>query len=700
MSKPSIISIMRRKVEDIRVHIRRRWREQLPAYLTVGLVFGIVGTLLLWGTHALTPSSSTDVANGTFGNCASHVTDTTANSGAGIKFGSNTTDPSCLDASGASIIDTAYLAGSCDVVANSSCPNTIFMSPSGLDTNAGTKAAPVKTIRQAVTLVPAGGYIVARGGTYRDWYMNGSNTGFGIVGKALTLQAYPHEKVWFDGSDVATGWTSDGSGHWTKTWATPTFCSGHYYDLAYNNQDSSASNTGPCTHYDQYGATTANYPAAGDPQMVFKDGARIAEVDTLAGVTSSSFFYQQDLTNKTGTIYLGFDPTGHTVELAARPTFMVVGISNFTARGVGFRKFATNEYPGGNTDGALYIGGTGSDTIENDTFTQMAGQAMHIYPANTVVNHSIFAFNGFNGLGSNGSSQSATGDSTISDGLQIINSVFNNNNLEHYGNICSASCAAAGVKTAHLDGFTVKNNIFENTVGNGHNGTGTGFWCDTDCNTGVIVNNFFNNNTADGAAYEVDDTGIIAGNLFVGNKTGISANATNTKIYNNTIVDTGATQFALRLYSDSRRAPSNVSFLNNIIYGSSQNTIYMAKELGGTVYPSSFISGSDYNSFWFTSQCNGTNCVQYRWDDTTGIKFYESSAAFHTAFPSFAANSTDSFTASDPFFTNSATGDYSIRTGTPVYHSAAALPSDVAAALGLTTAAGQNRGATWWPGNE
>ena len=697
MATKSLLSVMRQKIKAAKVRIRHH--EKLPQILAVAVSFGIVGSLLLLATHALTPTGSVDIATGTVQGCAGTVSDTTANSGTAVKFGTcATNDPSTLDATGASIIDTAYLAGACDVTINSSCANTIFMSPSGTDTNAGTKAAPVKTIRQAVTLVPAGGYIVARGGTYRDWYMNGTNTGFGIVGKAFTLQAYPHEQAWFDGSDVATGWTSDGSGHWTKTWATPTFCSGHYYDLAYNNQDS-ASNTGPCTHYDQYGATTANYPAAGDPQMVFKDGTRIAEVDTLAGVTSTSFFYQQDLTNKTGTIYLGFDPTGHTVELAARPTFMVVGTANFTARGVGFRKFATNEYTGGNTDGALYIGGTGGDTIENDTFTQMAGQAARIAPANSIVNHSIFAFNGFNGLASNGSSQSATGDATISDGLQIINSVFNNNNLEHYGNICSASCAAAGVKTAHLDGFTVKNNIFENTVGNGHSGTGTGFWCDTDCNTGVIVNNLFKNNAADGVAYEIDDTGIIAGNLITGNKTGISANATNTKIYNNTIVDTGATQFAMRLYSDSRRSPSNVSFLNNIIYGSSQNTIYMSKE-GGTAYPASFISGSDYNSFWFTSQCNGSNCVQYRWDDPSGVKFYESSPAFNTAFSSFAANSTDSFTATDPFFTNSASGDYSIRTSTPVYHSASALPSDVAAALGLTTAAGQNRGATWWPGNE
>ncbi|MBW4061150.1 hypothetical protein HJC99_01070 [Candidatus Saccharibacteria bacterium] len=52
----------------------------------------------------------------------------------------------------------------------------------------------------------------------------------------------------------------------------------------------------------------------------------------------------------------------------------------------------------------------------------------------------------------------------------------------------------------------------------------------------------------------------------------------------------------------------------------------------------------------------------------------------------------------DPFFTNLAGGDYTVKSSSAAYHSATTLPDNVAAALGLSTKTGYSRGAITWPG--
>jgi hypothetical protein len=649
--------------------------------LAFALVFGLVGTLLFSFSHADTPTVPLESEAGGVSSCAAKVTDATASGSSAVKFGDGTdcSDPTNLDASGNTIPDTDYLAGTCDVTSSSSCANTIFMSPSGVDTNAGTKVAPVKTINKAINLVPSGGTIVMRAGDYRDFYNNGSGS-YSINTKSFTLQAYPHEQAWFDGADVeaAGNWTSDGNGHWYMAWNTPSFCDGNYYQLPYNAQDTSASNSGPCTHADNYGNTEANYPAAGDPQMVFVNGARMAEVDSLSGATGGKFFY--DWSNKR--IYISTDPSSSTVELAARADALVLGAPNVTIRGVGFKRFASNEYDN-LTVSAVYAGGSGGDTFENDTFTQMAGDGLFIAsPNGATVNSIISAYNGFDGMGSNGH---GAGSSTV-DNLVIENSVFNHNDVEMYGLNCTISCAASGVKTAHMNGYTMKNNIFENGQADAD-----GAWCDTSCVNGVFVNNLVKGNGTDGYAYEIDDQGIIASNLFLNNGTGVDVGSTNVKIYNNTFVNNSL--ISIRIYDDNRsEVTSNIDVTNNITYGTSVNDNWFAEESGAQSGPSTFITGFDYNSYWRPS-----SFTLYRWIDSADNS-YNSTANFRSAHSGFESHAQDNVGGSDPYFTDSANGDYSVRSSSVAHASGGPIPSDVAAALGITTAAGQDRGAFTWPG--
>ncbi|SEM60248.1 hypothetical protein SAMN05444354_11983 [Stigmatella aurantiaca] len=581
-----------------------------------------------------------------------------------------------LDNSGKTLPDTNYPIPS----------GAIFMAANGNDSNPGTQASPVATLNRAIALVPSSGTIVVRGGVYRDWYNNGAGN-YKVATKPLTLQAYPHEQVWFDGTDVkpASSWTSDGLGHWYMDWSTPSFCNGGYYTYKYDAQPTT--NQGPCSHFDMYG-DPAN-PAAGDPQMVFIDGTYVHEVKTLAEATPGNFFY--DWTHRR--LFIATNPSGHTVEVAARPVALVLGGTGYAVKGIGFRRYATNEYSN-TTNAAVYIGATHS-LIENCVFTQMAAGSLSIKPQGGVVRRSVFANNGFTAIGSNGQTNSSTPGY---DGLLLEENIVNANNTERFGTNCSRSCAQAGVKIAHMNGFTVRHNVFENNLG------GAGFWCDEDCRGGVMVYNISRNNKI-GIFYEVSDTGIIASNLIYGNTyAGIQSCSSNTKIYNNTLVNNAAIN--IWIYDDARNEAdkrgsdigpdtANVDVSNNILSGGNITTFKASRSDNNSTNtgPNTFFSGLDYNSYY---RSGGSGKSLVNWVDTGGAN-YTSLSALKTTH-GWESHGHDIATGGDPFFVNQALHDYTVRSSSPAYQSGKPLPADVAQALGVAAGTVTSRGALSWPG--
>ncbi len=676
-------------------------KARLVSCLTVVCIFAAVG-VLLGILHAASQPNTREAEQGSISGCATILSDSSASGGSAVKLGSctspNTNDPTNLDATGATIPDTNYPIPA----------GAIFMATNGNDNNSGTQASPVLTLNKAISLVPSGGTIVVRGGDYRDWYNNGSGS-YAFATKSFTLQAYPHEQVWFDGADVipTTSWTSDGQGHWYMSWSTPSFCNGAYYDFPYNNQSKApsnltgtsgktySSNTGPCSHWDQYGNTEANYPAAGDPQMLFINGQPMPEVDQLSLATGGAFYY--DWANKK--IYISTNPSGNTVELASRPIALVLSATSggYQIRGIGFKRYATNEY-NNITEAAIYAGGGPNDVFENDVFTQMAAHGLGIgNSSGVVVNHDVFANNGFTGMTANGHSSSGG-----TDGLIIENSVINNNNTGHYGLNCSLSCAAAGIKLGHMVGFTVKNNIFENNAGHG-------IWCDTGCTNAVIVNNLVQNNTMSGIFYEVSDAGIIASNLTYNNgQYGIRVTSADMKIYNNTDISSNSNG-AIWIYDDARTPTSspgsgpdttNVQIVNNLLVNLN-NTVCAVESQGesnsGTnTQPSQFYSAFDYNGYYRVN----TGKKLMRWNPY-GVSEtdYNSASAFYSG-QGWDQHSLDYVGGSDPFFVDLAGGNYQVRSSSAAYHSGTTIPSDVMAALGLSSGTDYSRGAITWPGSQ
>lgn len=545
----------------------------------------------------------------------------------------------------------------------------IFMATTGNDSNNGSQSSPVKSMSKALSIAPSGGTIVVRGGVYRD--------GLAGVSKSLTWQAYPGEQVWFDGTDVVGGWQPSGNTWYIDGWYTPEFCKGEYYNYAYNAQRSD--NTGPCNHYDMTG--DPSNPMAGSPQMAFVNGVALKEVTNLASVTSGTFYYDKSSRRFT----IGTSPVGATVELARRPTALILAATS-SIKGLGFRKYASNEY--NNSTEAPVILSAPNSLIENSVFWANAGYGAGVSNSQgAVIRSSSFISNGFNGFTANGHHAGSTVDNILIEGNN-----FDGNNTEKFGTGCSASCAQAGIKLSHMNGGSIKNNIFQNN--NGH-----GFWCDLYCTNFVITGNIARNNVRSGIFYEVSDKAIIASNLISsGGEFGLRIGGPNIKVYNNTVLS--STRMGLWVYDDPR-VPSgsevagdtaNVEVVNNIFQS---GTDFLANFQGNQTTAAQLISTVDYNSYF---RPTGTPVVGFKFGSSaSGYAYYNTVAAFRTA-TGKEAHGQDITNQANPYFINASTGDYRIRTDSVAYRSGQALPADVASAIGVTAGQAVDRGALNWVG--
>lgn len=585
-----------------------------------------------------------------------------------------------LDSSGQTIPDTAYPIPS----------GATYLSTAGNDANSGLSAAsPVRTLNRAVDLTASGGTVVVRGGEYRDWYHSG--TSHKIVNKPIHLQAYPHERPWFSGADIrpASQWTKVRDGLWSTSWSTPSLCSGQYYSRGLFAQTSA----GPCAHPDN-----TNNPSnmmAVDPQMAFVNGnalRQVAATSPQGTLPWGTFSYDWNARR----LYIATDPAKATVELSARPVGLILGGGGFSSvRGLGFRRYASNQY-NNLTGSAVYVGGSTS-VIERSVFAENAGGGLaYSNPKNgSRVTRSVFANNGYTALGANGSSTA-----NIDNNFTITGNVFNLNNAEGFGERCTISCGQAAVKLAHMQKATISRNIVANTIGprTTREGYGNGIWCDLLCRNISYVSNVLANNPGTGIFHEVSDTGIIAGNAVTGSQVGVGVASANTKVYNNTLVQNVQ---GMKVYDDSR-VPSisagigpdtrNVSVVNNIVTGMNLSLKVEDMSVNGQAGtdPKQYLATVTNNSY---HQANGTSpkFAFTQWPDLAG-RYYSSLGAFQIDWRLESQSQWLSGTA-DPFFMNADAGDYRVRTGSPASGTAAPLPADVAAALGVSATAKRDRGA-------
>ena len=239
-----------------------------------------------------------------------------------------------------------------------------FVAATGSDSNSGSQTSPWKTIGHAVAASSSGSTIVIYGGIYREGAIS-------ISGKKLTLQPYPHEKVWLNGSLVVSNWVASGS-----VWAS----SGWNYQFAVDTPSD---------------AIDPNYPLAGHRDMVFIDGMPLTLVGSASQVGPGKFYV--DYTHHQ--LYIGSNPNGHTVEATTQAVALYVNYNDdgTIVRGLGFEHYATGYDPA--RMGALRVD-SNSVTVEDNTFAYNALAGMAAFDPNCTIEGNTFAFNGESGLAS------------------------------------------------------------------------------------------------------------------------------------------------------------------------------------------------------------------------------------------------------------------------------------------------------------
>ena len=380
------------------------------------------------------------------------------------------------------------------------------------------------------------------------------------------------------------------------------------------------------------------------------------------------------------------------------------GAGGNTIRGIGFRRYATNQLNKNRTHGAV-LAGMPNLRFEHTVFTRNAGAGLHISdPRGTVVTRNVFAENGANGADANGHQKSGA----TPDNLVIEANIFNRNNTERFGVDSSYSTDAAGMKACHMNGFTLRNNVFMNAV------VAKGFWCDMACSNGVMVGNVFANNDDTGLFYEISNTGIIASNLVVGNGHnpasqqlgnrgyGLKIGSANTKVFNNTLVDN---KLDVLIYDDAR-SPNvdgwtdagpdsvNIQFVNNIVSGGTgMVSAWRTNTTPVSTGPNTFFSAVDYNAYYRPS---AVPTGLYDWRDGSTLSFHSCTAL--AAAKGWEGHCLDVTAGLDPFFVAPSSLDFRVRATSAAYRSGVPLPPDVAAAIGVAAGQPVDRGAINWQG--
>lgn len=373
----------------------------------------------------------------------------------------------------------------------------VFVDAKAAAGGTGSISAPFASVQKAVDTVKAGSTIVVRKGTYHEAVQVPSN-------KPLTIQAYPNEAVWFDGSKVVSNWSKSGS-VWVSTGWTATFD---------NSMGGSAS---------MY--VNPAYPNANRPDQLFVDGVALTQVASAAQVVTGTFAVD-DAADK---LILGTDPTDREVRASDLRQAFDVTASNVTLQGFGVRRYATTF----GATAAVRMHNTGA-VVRNLVIEDGAYIGLAVQNDDSVVDHVTARRNGLMGIGVNQAYN-----------LKLTNSLVTDNNAQHFNVIP----VAGGIKITRSRNVTVSgNNVSDND--------GSGIWFDESCWNMTVTGNIANDNTATGIQIEISDTAAVAGNISTGSRTGIQIiNTGNVRIFNNDLGDNADN--GVRLRQDERRSATH-----------------------------------------------------------------------------------------------------------------------------------------------
>jgi parallel beta-helix repeat protein len=384
----------------------------------------------------------------------------------------------------------------------------VFVAPNGDDGASGASASPFRTLQHAVDVAGWNQTIVLRAGRYNQ-------TVFVANAKSVTIQAYPGEAVWLDGTVPVAGWQPFG-GRWTSSGWTVEF------DRAVSTNwgdDETSWWVGP------------QNSLAGYRDQLFLDGIPLRQVRTAGDVTAGTFAvdYARD------ELILGSDPSGHEVRASNLEQAVRSGGPGVVVRGIGVRGYATPAQ----VQGTVLLAGSGS-RVENVVISDNAMMGLSLIGRDSTADHVTVTTNGVLGI-----------HADMADGLSITNSVVRGNNSEHFNEMPEA----AGMKITRTRGLTVANNDVQDN-------NADGIWLDQSDYQLKIVGNRATGNTCMGIEVEISDTGVVAGNVVAGNEESslFVFDSGNLQIYNNYLGENRYIQ--LHQQQDERRQ-SDPSFMGH-----------------------------------------------------------------------------------------------------------------------------------------
>jgi trimeric autotransporter adhesin len=395
----------------------------------------------------------------------------------------------------------AALAGT--VVGSQAHPvpaGAVVVSPAGVDTAPGTADQPVRTIARALALAPGGGTIVLRAGSYPETVN---------VTKRVTIQNWPGEQAWLDGSVVVPTWVNDGAMWRAEGWtvefdSSPTYTRG-----------------APDATQADWGFVNPSYPMAAHPDQIWVDGLAQRQVSSLAEVVPGAFFHDEAADR----LYLGSDPTGREVRAAALVRAMSVRADGVVLRGFGIHRYA----PSVPDMGTVTLERTGI-LVEHVAVMDVATTGISVVAANNTIRRVTIARAGMLGLHGNGA------DGIVVDGLWS-----EGNNTERF----NSSPVSGGLKVTRSRGVTVRNSTMRAN-------NGPGIWLDESVYDMTVVGNDLRANTGHGASLEISARALFADNVVQGNG-GFGVKVNNTSdvaIWNNTFVGNNR---SINIVQDGRR---------------------------------------------------------------------------------------------------------------------------------------------------
>lgn len=232
------------------------------------------------------------------------------------------------------------------------------------------------------------------------------------------------------------------------------------------------------------GVCAATNPACMYPEDLFFDNVPKLRVTSLAAVAPGSWY----LDYSSGNVYMGDDPTGHTVEVSVLPYAFSGGATSVSITNLIIEKYACVAGTGAvnGPSGSTYWSVGGNEVRFNHSTGIRTGDGMYVYN-----NHAHN--NGQLGIGGGGT------------GVLVQNNEISYNNANGY----SYYWEAGGAKFASINNLTFRYNY-------SHNNSGPGFWVDINSQNVICDSNQFTANLEAAVLSEIS-TQITVSNNYIWN---------------------------------------------------------------------------------------------------------------------------------------------------------------------------------------